>query len=84
MSDPSAPMESLLNARRAELINQANCAIRAEARREVFAFPAVWCDRQHFHSAISHITPEHMQPGASRFWQQGWHLWFASHFRASR
>jgi transposase InsO family protein len=44
---------------KAELVNDAEYATQAEARRDVFAFLEAWYNRR-LHSAIGYITPEQM------------------------
>lgn len=56
----NAPMESFFKTLKAELVDDADYATHAEARRDVFLFLETWCNRQRLHSAIGYITPEQM------------------------
>lgn len=56
-----APTESFFRTLRAELLDGADHATRAEARCDVFAFLETRCNRQRLHSAIGYITPEQME-----------------------
>lgn len=60
----NAPMESFFKTLKAELVDEADYATRAEARRDVFAFLEVWYNRQRLHSAIGYTTPEQMELAA--------------------
>lgn len=57
----NAPMESFFKTLRAELLDEADHATHAEARRDVFAFLEAWYNRQRLHSAIGYTTPERME-----------------------
>lgn len=61
----NAPMEGFLKTPKAELVDDADCATQAEARRDVFVFLAAWCDRQPSHSAIGYVTPNRMERTAA-------------------
>ncbi len=57
----NAPMESFFKTLKAELVDAAEYATHAEARRDVFAFLEVWYNRQRLHSSIGYITPNQME-----------------------
>jgi transposase InsO family protein len=57
----NAPMESFFKTLKTELVDDADYATRAEARRGVFSFLEAWYNRQRLHSAIGYITPQQME-----------------------
>ena len=61
----NAPMESFFKTLKAELVDDADYATHAEARRDAFAFLEAWYNRQRLHSAIGYITPEQMELNAA-------------------
>ena len=61
----NAPMESFFKTLKAELVDDADYATHAEARRDVFLFLEAWYNRQRLHSAIGYITPEQMEQTAA-------------------
>jgi putative transposase len=61
----NAPMESVFKTRKTELVDHADNATQAEARRDVFFFLEAWYNRQRPHAAVSHITPEQMEQTAA-------------------
>jgi transposase InsO family protein len=61
----NAPMESFFKSLKAELVDQAEYATRAEARCDVFTFLEAFYNRQRLHSAIGYITPDQMERTAA-------------------
>ena len=61
----NAPMESFFKTIKAELVDGADYATHAEARRDVFLFLEAWYNRQRLHSAIDYLTPEQMEQTAA-------------------
>ena len=61
----NAPMESFFKTIKAELVDDADYATHAEARRDVFLFLEAWYNRQRLHSAIGYTTPEQMEQTAA-------------------
>lgn len=53
----SALAESLFKTLRRELVNGKGCKTRGEAKRGVFKYIELYCNRQRMHSSIGHSAP---------------------------
>ncbi len=60
------PMESFFHSLKMELVHQRNWATREEARRDLFGYIEGYYNRQPFHSALGHLTPEQAERKASQ------------------
>ena len=58
-------MERFFKTLKAELVDHADYATHAEARRDMFFFLEAWYNRQCLHSAVGYITPEQMEQTAA-------------------
>ena len=60
----NAVMESFWSTFKTELIQQANYADRAEARRAIFEYIEVFYNRQRLHSSLGYVSPESFEAAA--------------------
>lgn len=57
----NAVVESFFGTLKQELVNRSRFATREVARREVFAFIAVWYNRQRRHSSLGYVSPQEFE-----------------------